>query len=392
METIETNHPLSAYSWEIISEAIAVKQMDKSSFLHHGTVIPKEIAPFFNLSEADLNSPKPVLMEVNGKAYDAHFQMDLLFESFRLFWKFDFSNLIKNRYPELHKTFAHDESTDATPPRMQFERINQNYYIVEFIDPAVTASDWTDEELEAAVKAYFDMLALESQGEKYSKAAVNRALRSNFLGNRSKGAVEFRMQDISAVLQELCHPIIKGYLPRGNVGVDVSERIKKIIFEKNLLCEGDYQPTSDSDELDKKVTAFLSKGLIGKPAGQSNPKKQQTPQISYERDPLVKAWILQNAKGICELCDQQGPFTDKSGKYFLEAHHVVFLSQGGEDSTENAVALCPNCHKKCHHAPDTDAIRGELRKKIERIHYRPLRCFDLFERASILPAKSDPSD
>jgi hypothetical protein len=64
--------------------------MDKSSFLYHGTGIPKEIALFFNLPETDLSEPKPVLLAVSGKEHDAHFQMDPLLERFRLFWKSDF--------------------------------------------------------------------------------------------------------------------------------------------------------------------------------------------------------------------------------------------------------------------------------------------------------------
>jgi 5-methylcytosine-specific restriction protein A len=29
-------------------------------------------------------------------------------------------------------------------------------------------------------------------------------------------------------------------------------------------------------------------------------------------------------------------------------HHVTPLSGGGEDTTGNTVALCPNCHRKMH--------------------------------------------
>ena len=35
-------------------------------------------------------------------------------------------------------------------------------------------------------------------------------------------------------------------------------------------------------------------------------------------------------------------------KPFLETHHVIWLADGGDDSIENTVALCPNCHKKMH--------------------------------------------
>lgn len=54
------------------------------------------------------------------------------------------------------------------------------------------------------------------------------------------------------------------------------------------------------------------------------------------------------AKGICQFCNQPAPFVDKNGNPYLEVHHIIWLSRGGEDSTANAVALCPNCHKRMH--------------------------------------------
>ena len=56
----------------------------------------------------------------------------------------------------------------------------------------------------------------------------------------------------------------------------------------------------------------------------------------------------ERAKGVCQLCGQAAPFTDKNGDPYLEAHHVIWLSRGGADSTDNTVALCPNCHTRMH--------------------------------------------
>jgi len=226
---------------------------------------------------------------------------------------------------------------------------------------------WTDRELEAAVDAYFVILEKELRGEPYNKAEMNRQLRSSVLSQRSKGSIEYRMQNISDVLQKLCHPFIQGYIPMHNVGTNLSERIKKLILRKNLVNEKDYATTADEAELENRVRSLLSKGVVGKPQGRRQPKRQQSSQTAFERDPLVKAWVLQEANGICELCGKVGPFIDKSGKFFLEVHHVVFLADGGSDVLENTVALCPNCHRKCHFSPDADAARQELRDKVERI-------------------------
>ncbi len=68
----------------------------------------------------------------------------------------------------------------------------------------------------------------------------------------------------------------------------------------------------------------------------------------YERDPWVKEYTLRKAKGICQLCNQPAPFSKRNGNPYLETHHVIWLAEGGDNSIDNTVALCPNCHRKMH--------------------------------------------
>jgi hypothetical protein len=74
--------------------------------------------------------------------------------------------------------------------------------------------DWTDQELDLIVADYFLMLNDEAAGVPFNKAQHNRLLRNNI--SRSRGAVEFKHQNISAVLEKLCLPRIRGYAPAGN--------------------------------------------------------------------------------------------------------------------------------------------------------------------------------
>ncbi len=74
--------------------------------------------------------------------------------------------------------------------------------------------DWTRDEVEATVADYFVMLESELRGESYSKAEHNRRLQQ--IIGRSKGSVEFKHQNISAVLINFRQPFIAGYLPRQN--------------------------------------------------------------------------------------------------------------------------------------------------------------------------------
>ena len=368
------NYPYSAYSWDILSDDIALKHLDKSSFLHHSIVIPKEIAFFFHLPETGLSEPMPILLKLGDTAYDAHFHMDAMSSRYRMFWKTDFSDQLIERFPYCYRQYALNKELSGESPIMRIKRTQRDYYEIDLIESASLpqeidskAEDWTDQELEAAVHAYFIMLNKERSGKAYNKSEINRQLRSLELSNRNKGSIEFRMQNISSVLQELCHPIIQAYLPRVTIGSDVSERIKEIIFRNKFLNEKNYTPTSDANSLDERVRSLLKKGLVGIPKGQTSPEKQESARTAYERDPLVKAWVLQNANGNCELCRNSGPFIDRSGRRFLEVHHVISLSDHGSDTIENAVALCPNCHRKCHLSPEADTLQRELRYTIDRI-------------------------
>jgi 5-methylcytosine-specific restriction enzyme A len=68
----------------------------------------------------------------------------------------------------------------------------------------------------------------------------------------------------------------------------------------------------------------------------------------YVRDAAVAEYARRLADGKCDLCDKPAPFHNKADQAYLECHHIIWLAKGGEDAIENAVALCPNCHRKMH--------------------------------------------
>lgn len=79
----------------------------------------------------------------------------------------------------------------------------------------------------------------------------------------------------------------------------------------------------------------------------------------FERNYDVVVWAKRRANGICQLCQSQAPFINKQGNPFLETHHIIPLGQDGKDVIKNTVALCPNCHRRLHHAlnPEDDKER-----------------------------------
>jgi 5-methylcytosine-specific restriction protein A len=79
------------------------------------------------------------------------------------------------------------------------------------------------------------------------------------------------------------------------------------------------------------------------------PEVQVVVSKSFKRNQYVVQEVLERAKGHCEDCQSAAPFLRASdGTPYLEVHHVVTLANGGLDNVENAIALCPNCHRKRH--------------------------------------------
>lgn len=81
-------------------------------------------------------------------------------------------------------------------------------------------------------------------------------------------------------------------------------------------------------------------------------QKKLTQVEINQRSGKVRDIVKERAKGICQLCRKPAPFFGKDGEPFLECHHIVWLSRGGADEINNAVALCPNCHRKMHNLDD----------------------------------------
>ena len=75
--------------------------------------------------------------------------------------------------------------------------------------------DWTREEVEIIVAAYFEMLEKEQAGVPFSKAETRRRILP-ILENRTPAAIEFKNQNISGVLASIGQPYISGYLPANN--------------------------------------------------------------------------------------------------------------------------------------------------------------------------------
>jgi hypothetical protein len=90
------------------------------------------------------------------------------------------------------------------------------------------ADSWSKIEVASIVADYFDMLIKELEQLPYKKSDHRKQILP-LLNNRSKGSIEFKHQNISAILINLGKPYIAGYLPRYNYQNLLEEEVREYL-------------------------------------------------------------------------------------------------------------------------------------------------------------------
>lgn len=230
-------------------------------------------------------------------------------------------------------------------------------HLVQKTDPPA-ATEWHDDELRSAVQLYLEMQNLARAGKPVVKKRYYEELSARY--GRSAKAFEYRMQNISYVLTLMGRDWISGLKPAANVGVNIAARIEQFIHEL------EQQPYSPAVAFEIVVREGRGK-RIARPTGQRSPRSTPRTVVQFERDPAVKTWVLDEAEGVCECCEQPAPFRNTDDQPFLEVHHVRKLAEGGSDTITNAVALCPNCHRALHYGMRAKELVQGLYLRVGRL-------------------------
>jgi 5-methylcytosine-specific restriction protein A len=168
------------------------------------------------------------------------------------------------------------------------------------------------------------------------------------------------MQNISYVYSVLGREWLSGLKPAKHVGTQMAAQID------SLIAEVEGRVLLPRVRFETQVRELQQKPLT-RPAGAKNPPCTVVSASQYNRDPTVKAWVLKEANGNCEGCWPPAPFVGVDGSPYLEIHHVHHLADGGSDTPENAVALCPNCHRAVHYASNVKELVASLYAKVPRL-------------------------
>jgi len=122
-----------------------------------------------------------------------------------------------------------------------------------------------------------------------------------------------------------------------------------------------------SELFETKVEELITRKFLEKPPGKKYPTNSVSVTSSYSRDVNVVAWVLRESKGVCELCRGEAPFEKPNGRFYLEVHHLKRLADGGSDTPENAIAICPNCHKELHFGQHKSILLKKVFTNVKRL-------------------------
>ena len=120
--------------------------------------------------------------------------------------------------------------------------------------------DWTENEVRLIVADYFDMLEAELLGRPYKKSEHWKALILQLPG-RSKGSIEFKHQNVSAVLVEIGLPYIEGYKPLGNYQSILAKEVESFLVQHPGFLEN-LAESPVLNPLKSGLTASFERGQI----------------------------------------------------------------------------------------------------------------------------------
>lgn len=179
---------LRSHSWKVFRESIAIKELDKSTFLHHGTGIPQEIRGFFNAIDMKRGERREVVLQYKQRVYQARLEMDKHSSPrSRLLWKADFSETIRNQFPQAYSHFLNKgEKWLSEVAKLKLEKVgnSSDTYLVEFlssVDNEILIKDLESEEIEL-YEPRVEGTPVTYYGRRYERNPINRKRAIEFHG------------------------------------------------------------------------------------------------------------------------------------------------------------------------------------------------------------------
>lgn len=154
-------------------------------------------------------------------------------------------------------------------------------------------SVWSNLEVELIVADYFSMLSKELSGLDFKKS-LHRRLLLPHLNGRSEGSIEFKHQNISAVLIKLGQPYIKGYLPRYNYQNILEDKVVDYLRAHKSI-EEQFKRFAEEEIIQGNTTRDFSSLIVDPPQINRN---LEEPISSYLRIPIKTNYLEKEQRNL----------------------------------------------------------------------------------------------
>jgi hypothetical protein len=155
---------------------------------------------------------------------------------------------------------------------------------------------WPVAEVKATVADYLHMWLLEQAGQAYNKTTHRKALQRK-LNNRTEAAIEFKHQNISAILMEHGWQNIPGYKPSGNYQALLAEVADRIMRDRQFDLAAEV--AADQPAV-VPLVASIADVMVERPRVQPSAQEQRAPYYAIgnpqlKRDSNVNASTAKRA-------------------------------------------------------------------------------------------------
>ena len=388
-------------SWTI-EDGAAIKQTDRHVFLYRETIVPPEVLEFFGAGGLEPGRKRTIVLWYGDQRFDARIEKTVhAAPRTRMLWKADFGAVLAQQYPGWLDYFTrHREESGDTPPLRFTPRAGPGNFDVELEGAGPAAEETGEFSVPFGAGTAIDNDTLRGTFRCSLLGPMRRSQKTASLvliSDHTKSGNEDKW------IGKVFHFTGMGVIGEQSLASSQNRTLEKsrengvrlFLFEVFLagtyvymgeveLMDNPYRSRQpDSGKVMRDVWVFpLCLRSHKNPPLLKTAAAEPVPDRSYraagggaeavtgtadllEPDRLVPEYALRRANGTCQLCGLPAPFTTHDGKPYLEVHHIIPLAEGGADAIGNAVALCPNCHRKMHVLGlEVDVAR--LKERVER--------------------------
>ncbi|MEB2492941.1 HNH endonuclease [Peribacillus frigoritolerans] len=383
----EREHDLGNHSWTILSPIVAIKEMDKSSFLHKGTGIPVDIRRFFEIENMEKGEKRSTTFIYNDTQFEAHFIMDRTeSQRTRLFWAGNMAEAIRGHFPVQYEGFK-DGTLTQSKLKMKFTKYSDNEYGVEIMknwyvpgefDYISYNSSFSNKEYVKRKQEtkYYILTVKNPENIKppYQKIIYRVIVLKNHQIIKSDYVYDRNHKNLLTPAKEMGISLLLEYVPsvsiddvtmvhykqdRPNADAWQNEKAEVLqdLFDRYKALQNEQLETVSND-IESELAEdddYYQDGAVRYYYGKR-----------YERNPINRQKAIEIHGLSCMACGFNfEEVYGEHGKDFIEVHHVKQLSTLKEEMdinpAEDLVTLCSNCHRMVHRSRDNVLSIEELK-------------------------------